>query len=282
MYKATVIEIIFASPSDIKQEKKCFRDIIDEWNVINSRQRKTVLKSVDWEYNTYSSLEGQEPQAIINKQILENADLLVGIFWTRIGTPTKDFESGTIEEIKKHMQQKKPVMVFFSDAPVIPSSINKDQYDKLLIFKDWCEKSGIISNYDSMDAFIAKFRSQLGIIMNEDQYILNLIGNDNSEMYLDNSRVGDVYISDDAQELLKEVSLDYNGQLMSIMTLGGYTVQTNGKSIGTGSNDAREIANINAVIEELEKYDLIRATNQDRELFNITAKGYEVSDKLSK
>jgi hypothetical protein len=31
---------------------------------------------------------GDEPQKIINKRILKDADLLVGIFWTRLGTPT--------------------------------------------------------------------------------------------------------------------------------------------------------------------------------------------------
>jgi choline kinase len=37
MYKATVIEIFIVSPSDIIQEKNCFREIIEEWNIINSK-----------------------------------------------------------------------------------------------------------------------------------------------------------------------------------------------------------------------------------------------------
>ena len=66
MYKATVIEVFLASPKDIIQERILFREIVEEWNVINSKNRKAVLKPVGWEQNVYSSLEGKEPQTIIN------------------------------------------------------------------------------------------------------------------------------------------------------------------------------------------------------------------------
>jgi hypothetical protein len=69
-----------------------------------SPTRKAILKSVGWEHDVYSSLNGQEPQEGINNQILKNSDLLVGILWTIIGTPTKEYDSGTVEEIQKHMQ----------------------------------------------------------------------------------------------------------------------------------------------------------------------------------
>jgi len=280
MYKATVIEVFIASPSDIIQEKNCFREIVDEWNVINSKKRMAILKPVEWEQNVYSSLEGQEPQAIINKQILEKADLLVGIFWTRIGTPTKDYESGTIEEIKKHMQRNKPIMLFFSNVPVVPSSINNDQYEKLVNFKNWCEKNGTINTFDSTDDFKRKLRNQLGIIMNDNQYFLEIIGKDDSSLISENQNKDNINISEGAQRLLREISLDSNGQLMVLSLLGGYTVETNGKHFGSEENDPREIAQINAEIEELEQNNLIKAATSKRDIFTITAKGYDLADKL--
>jgi hypothetical protein len=225
-------------------------------------------------------LNGQEPQATVNNQLLRNSDLLVGIFWTRIGTPTKEYDSGTVEEIQKHMQKNKPVMLFFSNAPVVPSSINADQYEKLLQFKDWCQRNGIINTFNSTDDFIKQFRNQLGIIMNNDNYILDLIGKE-EETIRETTQKKQIQISEDAQQLLKEISLDGNGQLVAIRTLGGYIVQTNGKSFGTGRYDARETAQINGTIEEMERYDLIRPTNIKRELFIITANGYKIADAIT-
>jgi len=43
---------------------------------------------------------GERPQAILNNQIVEEADLAVALFHDRLGTPTGEAESGTAEEIK--------------------------------------------------------------------------------------------------------------------------------------------------------------------------------------
>ena len=40
---------------------------------------------------------GDRPQELINKQLVGHCDLLIGSFWTRLGTPTGRAESGTAE-----------------------------------------------------------------------------------------------------------------------------------------------------------------------------------------
>ena len=46
-----------------------------------------ILMPVGWD--THASPEmGDRAQAIINKQVLKNADLVVAAFWTRLGSPT--------------------------------------------------------------------------------------------------------------------------------------------------------------------------------------------------
>jgi len=93
-YKATVFKVMIASPSDVASERNLIREILHEWNVINSDMRKIVLLPIAWE--THSSPEmGDRPQAIINKQ-LKDCDLLVGVFWARIGTATGEYPSGTV------------------------------------------------------------------------------------------------------------------------------------------------------------------------------------------
>jgi hypothetical protein len=94
-YSANVYNVMIASPGDVAKEKQLAREVVLKWNDLHSKQTKIVLLTISWE--THSSPElGDRPQAIINKQVLKDADLLIGIFWTRIGTPTGKAESGTL------------------------------------------------------------------------------------------------------------------------------------------------------------------------------------------
>jgi hypothetical protein len=85
-YQASVFSVMIASASDVQHERSIVREVIYEWNSIHSKSRKTVLQPVGWETDAHPSMEGR-PQGILNKQILKDADLLVAMFWTRLGTP---------------------------------------------------------------------------------------------------------------------------------------------------------------------------------------------------
>jgi hypothetical protein len=51
-----------------------------------------------WEISA-TPAAGDRPQAIINRQVVDQADILVGAFWTRLGTPAGRALSGTVEEM---------------------------------------------------------------------------------------------------------------------------------------------------------------------------------------
>jgi len=132
-YSAKVFNVMIASPGDVASERAIIRDVIYEWNAVHSQSRNIVLLPIGWE--SHSSPEmGSSPQAIINEQILDKCDLLVGVFWTRIGTPTKEHPSGTVEEIEKHIESGKPAMLYFSGQPVVMESVDLEQYQELQTF----------------------------------------------------------------------------------------------------------------------------------------------------
>ena len=69
-YESKVFNVMIASPGDVASERTIIRDVIYEWNAVNSQRRNIVLLPVGWE--THSSPEmGQSPQDIINDQVLE-------------------------------------------------------------------------------------------------------------------------------------------------------------------------------------------------------------------
>lgn len=106
----------------------------------------TVLLPVRWETHTSPKM-GDRPQAIINKQIVEACDILVAVFWTRIGTPTGVAESGSVEEIKEFIAKGKSVLLYFSDVPAALASIDPDQYKRLTEFKQEYKQKGLIESY---------------------------------------------------------------------------------------------------------------------------------------
>src|SRR5664280_1846035 len=133
---------MIASPGDVVQARRIAYDVVHEWNAINARDRKITLMPVGWE--THASPEmGDRPQAIINGQLLKDSDLLVAVFWTRLGSPTGTAPSGTVEEIEEHLAAGKPVMIYFSSAPVRPDSIDANQYSALKAFKESLMQKGL-------------------------------------------------------------------------------------------------------------------------------------------
>ena len=148
-YQAKVFNVMIASPGDVGSERAIIRDVIYEWNAVHSQSRNIVLLPIGWE--THSSPEmGNTAQEIINNQVLDKCDLLVGVFWTRIGTPTTEYASGTVEEIEKHIEVNKPAMLYFSSQPVALDMVEPEQYSQLKKFKDSCQSRGLYEGFDSL------------------------------------------------------------------------------------------------------------------------------------
>lgn len=169
MYNATIYKVFSASPSDVKEEREIIPTIINEWNITHSKEKKTVLQPQRWEIDVYPSF-GDNPQEVINEQVLKDVDLLVAIFWTRIGTPTEKHRSGTVEEIKEHVEAKKPAMIYFSNKPIDPQKLDHKQYADLQEFKKWCEQRAINKNYSSIEEFEKIFRIDLALMISNDRY----------------------------------------------------------------------------------------------------------------
>jgi hypothetical protein len=184
MYNGTIIEVFISSPSDVTSERKLIYNLIEEWNIINTKRRKQILRPISWEKDVFSSF-GESTQSIINAQILNDADLLIGIFNARIGTPTKEYSSGSVEEIIKHIENNKPAMLFFSNENIDRKNFNIDQYNKLNEFKDWCKEKSVYFEYSNIDEFRDIIRTQLGLMVNNNDYFSISTNelNNNSQQY---------------------------------------------------------------------------------------------------
>lgn len=161
-FDGKIFRILIASPGDVGEERNVIPEIINEWNAINAFSTKVLLMPVKWETHS-APLLGDRPQAIINEQLVKECDLLVGVFWTRIGTNTGIAISGTAEEIEQFVSMNKPVMLYFSQSPVDPDKIDLDQFTILRGFKEKMRLKGLTETYANIPDFRQKFSRQLSI-----------------------------------------------------------------------------------------------------------------------
>lgn len=277
-YSAKVFNVMIASPSDVASERNIVREVLYEWNTVNSIQRNIVLLPLGWETHTSPEM-GERPQEIINKQILDNCDLLVGVFWTRIGTSTGDYASGTVEEIEKHIESGKPTMLYFSNQPVHPDSVDTEQINKLKDFKKSCHDRGLCETYDSYSDFKEKFYRQLQLKINQHEYFRVAAEDLDIPAILDSREYSLPELSNEARVLLKEASLDKNGIILHLRYMGGTTIQTNSKNLITDQSP-RGIAKWEAALSELINSDLIVDRGYKGESFALTDLGYKMADMI--
>jgi hypothetical protein len=217
---------------------------------------------------------GDRPQAIINKQVLADCDLLVAVFWTRIGSPTGSAASGTVEEIEEHLRAGKPAMLYFSSAPVRPDSVNEQQYAALKQFKQECYKRGLVESYESLGEFRDKFTRQLA------QTIIRFYPTSGASQEAGSTPLPPPDappLGEAAMALLIDASADRNGVIMRVRHTGGLVVKTNERNFVT-EGDPRSVARWEGAVQELEWHGLIQDRGFKREVYNVTDEGYRVAD----
>lgn len=274
-YSATVINVMIACPGDVAPERQVIIDVIQEWNSINSEDRQIVLMPISWQ--THSSPKmGERAQEVINKQILEHCDLLVALFWTRLGSPTGKSRSGTVEEIEKHLDSGKPTMIYFSSAPVRLDSVDEEQYKTLQEFKKECEQRGLIEKYESISEFEDKFARQLAqtvirYFSIEKDVLINLTETNDDRSFPN--------LSDEAKQLLIEASLDKRGTILKIEAMDGMHISTHNTKFGE-KGDPRSEAKWKAAMNQLVNIGLIEDRGYKGEVFTLTDEGFRIADLL--
>lgn len=91
---------------------------------------------------------GDRPQALINAQGVDQSDIVFALFGSRLGSPTGEAISGTVEEIERAEQQGKHVHVYFSNGP-LSNDVDVKQLTAVRKFKDALLKKGILGEFST-------------------------------------------------------------------------------------------------------------------------------------
>lgn len=271
-FQATVVQVMIAGPSDVADEKNAVRDALGRWNATNAESSSCVLLPMSWETHSVPEL-GDRPQKLINDQVLAHADVLVAIFWHRLGTPTGQFASGTLEEIDGHLQAGGRVLVYRCTRSV-PSDVDTAQLDALRSAWSEFRKRGLCRDFDDPSALKEDLQSALSQIVRDlsESHRMH-----RAEEFLASVNES-ATLSDEAQQLLTQAA--DGGGFSIVTTAAGIAVQTNGGCLNDPS-DPRSTATWRSAAEELVDEDLV---NQESDgmlsRFTMTKKGYETADSL--
>jgi hypothetical protein len=128
-FKSQTYRVLIASPSEMGEERQAATEAVNNWNAQHSVAEAVVLLPVKWETHAKPQT-GVSPQDAINSQLVRDSEILVGMFWTKIGTSTGVAESGTVEEIDQFVASGKPTLLYFSSRPIDPNKIDLKQHKK--------------------------------------------------------------------------------------------------------------------------------------------------------
>ena len=181
----TQYSLLISCPGDIKDEIDIIEQCVQKFNDMYSDALNISIITKYWKKNSYPK-SGDKPQNILNEQYVNNCDAAVALFWTRFGTPTDKYGSGTEEEISIMLESDKQVFMYFSDKPVSPSQQNSKEYKRVKAFKEKYKGKGLYFDYSSNEAFDKLFfahltqyfisQKQIAEIQNKNYSQLRLVG----------------------------------------------------------------------------------------------------------
>lgn len=156
----TLYKLLISCPGDVKDEIKIINEVVGEFNDMFSDTLGITILPKHWSKSSYPQ-SGGKPQALLNDQFVNGCDAAVAIFWTRFGSPTDEYGSGTEEEIEIMLKSNKQVFMYFSDRAINPSDYDVEGYKRIQAFREKYKDRGKYETYTTTERFRELFRAHL-------------------------------------------------------------------------------------------------------------------------
>ena len=148
----TQYDLLISCPGDVCDELEVIRESIERFNELYTDTLGIAIRPRYWKNSSYPK-SGGHPQKLLNEEFIYDCDAAIAILWSRFGSPTDKYGSGTEEEIEIMLNSGKQVFMYFSDKPVPPSQLNSEQYSQVKAFKEKYSSRGLYFTYSSIDDF---------------------------------------------------------------------------------------------------------------------------------
>ena len=143
-----MLTVFIASPGDVQHQRDVAEQTVWDWNRDGrSRRVGVVLIPRRWEVDAVPR-QGDDAQTQVNEQLVQDSDIVIGIFHGRLGTPTARRTSGSAEEIELTRRHALGTHVLISQAP-LPRSHDPAQFAALKRYEEDLGERGLLGMFAS-------------------------------------------------------------------------------------------------------------------------------------
>ena len=163
-------DIVLSCPTDVEIEKAVIESVINDFNRTIGTNLDINLNLKHWSTDSYAQ-SGGAAQELLNKQFIYESDMIICIFWGRMGTPTEKYESGTAEELQEAIIAGKQVFLYFSNAPIPPKELDSEKYARVQEFEKKIRemKTVYYKQYDNLEDFKSVITTDLNLYFIQSQ-----------------------------------------------------------------------------------------------------------------
>lgn len=266
---ANVYRVLIASPGDIDHRSE-IASAVTNWTVIHGLVNGTAAIPIRWEHHA-TGYYGKRPQGQINEQLVREADVVVACFWTRLGTPTGEAESGTVEEIELAQTLGKPVVVYVCEAPY-QSSVDAGELARLKEYLRSLRPMAITTPYKTPSDLTNNLTRDLSkLIPTPKSPQGRLASSENSETTVELGRI--------EKELLVEAAQTKSGEILLYDRGGKFFLRGGRLSEMTQGLSAKEAAIWREALQLLIASGMIERVNNSP-THRLTAKGNREVESL--
>ena len=268
-----VYKVLIASPGDVGTERTEVEEAIKDLNKNVFGNLGIHLEPIRWENDCYPSV-GTDSQAVVHEQLGDDYNVLIGIFWKKIGTPTPRAPSGTIDEFDRAyarwVNTKSPkIMFYFRRGPVNLDEVKWEELRPIEEFRERLRQTGVLFwDYNDEEHFAKLIKMHLNSVILEimqspgfisvptatinthttsyTELCINMNNEDEEEGFLDLIMAGDETFND-LTEIINRIN-------ESVTALGD-KVKTRTEDVGNMPKDRKYMKQFsNRISEDLENF----------------------------
>jgi hypothetical protein len=143
-----MLNVLIASPGDASAGRDAVERALHAWNDHRSDATNIILRPRRWETGSIPILGRGDTQSVINSQLVDESDIVVAVFYHRLGSPTARAVSGTAEEIKRSVAAGKFVHLYFAKKK-LPYDLDLEQFKALREFRKEMQGIGLVATFKS-------------------------------------------------------------------------------------------------------------------------------------
>lgn len=168
------LDVFISAPKDVDAQRKLVQKLVLEIADELEDDHSVRLKPFFWEDDAIPGIAASG-QGVISRQIIDKCDIYIGLLGQRFGTPTSRAGSGTEEEFddvyKRYVNDTSAlrVLFYFKKTATDAFTIDLEQLQKVLAFRDKLQQSGVLyKDFETDDQLIDVLRKHLRTLIREE------------------------------------------------------------------------------------------------------------------